>query len=172
MAGARTRGFNRIAPWLVAILLLATAWVLAERYLDTGASGPFAVLQPDACDLNAGPCSVRHPAGGTLTLAITPRPVPMLQPLNLSLQLDATARRHMGEPETLELDLAGVEMYMGYQRPRLEHVGDGHYLGETTLPICTTEAMTWAATVMPAGDPDAARVQFRFVTRRSHTRSP
>ncbi|WP_017942969.1 MULTISPECIES: hypothetical protein [unclassified Thioalkalivibrio] len=172
MAGSLAKGFNRVAPWLVAVLLLATAWVLADRYLDTGGSGGITIVQPDDCDLNAAPCSAPHPAGGTLTLAITPRPVPMLQPLGLTLELDAAARASLGEPEALELDLAGVEMYMGFQRPRLEHTGDGRYTGETTLPICTTEAMTWAATVMPAGDPDAARVQFRFVTRRSHGETP
>lgn len=166
MAGSRARRFNRIAAWLVAALLLAVAWVLAEQYLDTGGSGDVTILQPGECDLNAGPCTATHPAGGTLTLEITPRPVPMLQPLSLTLDLDATARTRLGDPEALELDLAGVEMYMGFQRPRLEHVGDGRYTGETTLPICTTESMTWAATVMPAGDPDGARVQFRFVTRR------
>ncbi|WP_019595155.1 hypothetical protein [Thioalkalivibrio sp. ALM2T] len=172
MTDAPAMRFNRVAPWLVAILLLATAWVLADRYLDTGGSGDVTILQPGECDLNVAACTATHPAGGTLTLEIAPRPVPMLQPLALTLDLDATARTHLGHPEALELDLAGVEMYMGFQRPRLEHAGDGRYTGETTLPICTTEAMTWAATVMPAGDPDAARVQFRFVTRRSHSDTP
>ncbi|WP_018875915.1 MULTISPECIES: hypothetical protein [unclassified Thioalkalivibrio] len=172
MSDSLAKGFNRLAPWLVAVLLLATAWVLAERYLDTGGSGGITIVQPEDCDLNAGPCSADHPAGGTLTLGITPRPVPMLQPLELTLELDPAARGNLGEPEALELDLAGVEMYMGFQRPRLEHTGGGRYVGETTLPICTTEAMTWAATVMPAGDADAARVQFRFVTRRSHSDNP
>ena len=158
--------FNRTAPWLVAVLLLATAWVAADRYLGSGPGSDLTVVEPDTCDLNAGPCSAAHPDGGMLTLSIDPHPVPMLQPLQLELTLDTAAQAALGDPAALELDLAGVEMYMGYQRPRLERSAPGHYTGTATLPVCTTESMTWAATVMPAGQPQQARVQFRFVTVR------
>ncbi|WP_018936393.1 hypothetical protein [Thioalkalivibrio sp. ALJ24] len=160
------RRFNRIAPWLVAGLLLAAVWVAADRYLAGGGGGDdVVVVTPEICDLNAGPCAVQHPDGGEMTLEITPRPVPMLRELELHLRHDG---RGGSEPEWIELDFAGVEMYMGFQRPRLERVGPGEYAGTTTLPICTTEAMTWAATVLPEGDGDAARVQYRFVTARDH----
>ncbi len=160
--------FNRIAAWLVALLLVATAWMLAERYLDTDAPTDLAVVQPEECDLNTGACSTVLPLGGEVRLTITPRPIPMLRELTLELELDTTARVALEEPDALELDLAGVEMYMGFQRPRLEHTGGGLYRGTTTLPICTTESMTWAATAMPAGTPEASFVQFRFVTARDH----
>lgn len=160
--------FNRIAAWLVALLLVATAWMLAERYLDGGAPADLAVVQPGKCDLNAGPCSTPLPQGGEVRLAITPRPVSMLRELTMELKLDDTAHAALEEPDALELDLAGVEMYMGFQRPRLEHTGDGLYRGTTTLPICATESMTWAATAMPASTPEASFVQFRFVTTRDH----
>lgn len=163
-----TSRFNRVAAWLVALLLLASAWMLAERYLDEGAPTDLTVVQPDECDLNTSACSTTLPLGGEVRLAITPRPVPMLRELTLELELDAAARAALEEPDALELDLAGVEMYMGFQRPRLEHTGGGRYRGTTTLPICTTESMTWAATAMPAGTPAASFVQFRFVTARDH----
>lgn len=163
-----TSRFNRIAAWLVALLLIASAWVLAERYLYGGATTGLPVVQPEDCDLNAGPCSTELAEGGTITLAISPRPVPMLRELELRLELDKQAQDALGTPDTLELDLAGVEMFMGYQRPTLEHAGEGHYRGTTTLPICVTESMTWAATVMPADAPDNAFAQFRFVTARDH----
>lgn len=169
VADSIPRQFNRLAPWLVAVLLLASAWILAQQYLDggTGNNG-VRIVQPQECDLNAGPCHAEHPAGGQITLAITPRPVPMLQELDLRLELDADAQDRLGRPETIALDLAGVEMYMGFQRPHLERVGDGRYEGTTTLPVCTADSMTWSATVMPSGQADAARVQFRFVTARDH----
>ncbi len=159
------RRFNRVAPWLVAGLLLAAGWVAADRYLHGGADGDIVVVTPEICDLNAGPCAVRHPEGGEMTLEISPRPVPMLRELELHLRHDG---RGGSDPEWIELDFAGVEMYMGFQRPRLERVGPGEYAGTTTLPICTTEAMTWAITVLPEGDGDAAQVQYRLVTRRDH----
>lgn len=162
------RRLNRIAAWLVALLLLATAWMLAERYLNDGAPMGLPVVLPEDCDLNAGPCTAKRARGGTITLDISPRPVPMLRELELRLMLDEPARAALGTPDTLELDLAGVEMFMGYQRPALEHAGEGRYHGTTTLPVCVTESMTWAATAMPSGAPDEAFAQFRFVTARDH----
>lgn len=165
-SGKFARTFNQVAPWLVAGLLLATLWVLADRHLAGGGGGDdVAVLTPEICDLNEGPCSIRHPDGGEVSLEITPRPVPMLRELELQLEYRGPGSP---DPEWVELDFAGVEMYMGYQRPRLERVGPGAYAGTTTLPICTTEAMTWAATVLPEGNGEAARVQYRFVTARDH----
>jgi hypothetical protein len=45
-------------------------------------------------------------------------------------------------------------------------VAPGSYRGQTVLPVCASEAMTWAAPVLPEGEQERGEVQFRFVTRR------
>ncbi|AHE99733.1 hypothetical protein THITH_17140 [Thioalkalivibrio paradoxus ARh 1] len=90
-----------------------------------------------------------------------PRPIRHLEPLNVEVTFSEQ------DPEWVEIDLSGVEMFMGYHRPRLERVAQGQYRGEAVLPACTGEQMTWAATVLPEGAADRAEARFHFVTRRT-----
>ena len=154
------RVIGRLAPWVVGVLALAALWVWADRLLPGGDPAGIAVLGPDDCDLNLQACTAELPSGLRVSLDLQPRPMPTLQPLEVRLELTGQ------DPEWVELDLAGVEMYMGFNRSRLERVGPGSYRGETVLPVCASEAMTWAATVLPEGEQDRGEVQFRFLTRR------
>ena len=158
MNGGRVMG--RLAPWVVGVLALAALWVWADRLLPGGDPAGIAVLGPDDCDLNLQACTVELPSGLQVRLDLQPRPMPTLEPLEVRLDLNGL------DPEWVELDLAGVEMFMGFNRSRLERVAPGSYRGQTVLPVCASEAMTWAATVLPEGDQDRGEVQFRFVTRR------
>lgn len=154
------RMMGRLAPWVVGLLALAALWVWADRLLPGADPAGMAVLGPGDCDLNLQACSAELPSGLRVSLDLQPRPMPTLQPLQV--RLDLTGQ----DPEWVELDLAGVEMYMGFNRSRLERVAPGSYRGQAVLPVCASEAMTWAATVLPEGVQERGEVQFRFVTRR------
>ncbi|MCA1790797.1 MAG: hypothetical protein LC667_13340 [Thioalkalivibrio sp.] len=154
------RVIARLAPWVVGLLALAALWVWADRLLPGGDQAGMAVLGPDDCDLNLQACTAQLPSGLQVSLDLQPRPMPTLQPLEVRLELTGQ------DPEWVELDLAGVEMYMGFNRSRLERVAPGSYRGQTVLPVCASEAMTWAATVLPEGEQERTTVQFRFLTRR------
>nr|WP_296748633.1 hypothetical protein [Thioalkalivibrio sp.] len=154
------RVVGRMAPWAVGVLALAALWVWADRLLPGGDQAGMVVLGPGDCDLNLHACTAELPSGQKVSLDLQPRPMPTLQPLEVRLDLGGL------DPEWVELDLAGVEMYMGFNRSRLERVAPGRYRGQTVLPVCASEAMTWAATVLPEGDQERGEVQFRFVTRR------
>jgi hypothetical protein len=146
---------------VVALLLVAGAlWIWADRMLPKAEDAALQILEPQECDLNAGPCSARLRSGGAVEVGIAPVPVVGLQPLVLDIAFSDQ------DPAWLEVDLVGVEMFMGHHRPRLERVGPGAYRGEVTLPVCVSDRMTWAATVLPEGRLERAEFQFRFVSRR------
>lgn len=154
------RRIGRLVPWIAGIAALAALWVWADRLLPGADTAEMRIVAQEECDLNRSACAVELASGRTVLLDLQPRPMPTLQPLAVTLQLTGE------DPEWVELDLAGVEMYMGFNRARLERVGPGSYRGEAVLPVCASEAMTWAATVLPEGETERGQVQFRFVTRR------
>jgi len=155
-----TRRLGRLVPWIAGAAALGALWVWADRLLPGAGTEALLVVGPEECDLNERACAAVLPSGGQVLLDLEPRPMPTLKPLAVTLQLTGQ------DPEWVELDLAGVEMYMGFNRTRLERVEPGRYQGEAVLPVCASEAMTWAATVLPEGEAEPGQVQFRFVTRR------
>jgi len=150
----------RLAPWAALTLALAALWIWADRLLPRTDTSGLVILSPQECDLDAGACVARLPAGDSVRVRLGPGPAAALRPLLLELEFSAQ------DPAWVEVDLAGLEMFMGHLRPRLEREGPGVYRGEVVLPACTGEAMTWAATVLPEGVPERAEFQFRFVSRR------
>lgn len=115
---------------------------------------------PDpACDLHRGACRVALPSGGSLSLSLSPRPIPVIAPLDMSVELEgASADRVM-------IDFAGVSMNMGFNRPRLDPVQGtaGHrFIGQATLPVCVTGRMTWQATVLVESGAQRIAVPYRF----------
>lgn len=151
---------GRLVPWIAGVAALGALWIWADRLLPGGDAGVLLVVEPDECNLNQSACAAPIRSGGEALLELEPRPMPTLQPLVATLKLTGQ------DPEWVEIDLDGVEMYMGFNRARLDRVGPGRYRGEVVLPVCASERMTWAATLLPEGDVERGEVQFRFVTRR------
>ena len=150
---------GRLAPWVAALLGLAALWIWADRLLPDG-EAPMQIVDPEVCDLNQQACTVDLADDGRLTLDLQPRPIPTLRPVEVRLEMSGR------DPDWVELDLAGVEMFMGLNRARLERVAPGQFRGEIVVPVCVSESMTWAATLLPEGDEARSEVQFHFVTRR------
>jgi hypothetical protein len=113
-------------------------------------------LPMSACDLGKSACVIELPQGGQVELAIGPRPIPALKPL----QLAAVARA--ADVRKIEIDFAGVDMKMGYNRPQLESVGDGRFVGQASLPVCITGKMPWEATVLIDVGNTTVAAPFRF----------
>jgi len=118
-----------------------------------------APLNPD-CDLRAGPCSVAFEDGSEVALSIEPRAIPLVKPLRLTVTLRGL------EPDGVEIDFAGVDMNMGYNRIRLEPDGEGDYVGQGILPVCVRDRMAWEAQVLLATDAGYLVAPFRFDTYR------
>ena len=108
------------------------------------------------CDLNAQTCAAELPGGGRIALSITPRPIPVVKPLRIGVNLSGIAA------DKLAIDFAGVSMDMGYQRQQLVADGHGGFSGEAMLPVCVTGRMTWQATLLIDSGRQRFAVPFRF----------
>jgi hypothetical protein len=148
--------------WSVAGLLLMAVVVVAVYKAWPLLNPTLAEVAPldPSCDLRAGPCDARLAGGGRVRFGIEPRSIPVVTPLRLAVEtagLDVRA---------VEVDFAGVDMNMGYNRAVLESVGAGVYEGQGTLPVCVRARMDWEARVLVHTAEGIMAAPFRFETRR------
>lgn len=115
-------------------------------------------LPLSSCNLGRHACTATLPDGGRLEFSIEPRPIPPLKPLRLQATFSGVEVREVA------VDLAGAEMQMGYNRPRLERQsgGDERFTGEASLPVCVTGSMAWNVTVIVDTGKAILAVPFRF----------
>jgi hypothetical protein len=157
-----TRGIARLS-WAVAGLLLTAAvvtLVLKAWPLIHPQAVEQAPLNP-GCDLRRGPCTVAFSGGGAVTLAIEPREIPPMRPLRFAATL-----RDL-DSDAVELDFAGVDMNMGYNRVSLRADGTGSYVGEGMLPVCVRDRMRWEARVLIETPSGLMVAPFQFDTYRT-----
>jgi hypothetical protein len=133
---------------------LHVAWPLLSP--EVVASAP---IDPQ-CDLRQGPCTAVLPNGGRVRFELTPKDLPLLEPLAIDVRLEGL--RAFG----VDVDFAGVDMNMGYNRPRLVAEGEGRYLGKTILPVCVRQRMDWEARVLVRTPDGLMAAPFRFATFR------
>lgn len=143
---------------LLALLVLAGGWWYFRDYF----APPQAVtLAPDGCDLQQGPCSRELPGGGRVTFEILPRPIPLVKPLQLRVEVEGRPVRKV------EVDFSGVTMNMGYNRPKLHQTAPGRFEGEGLLPVCIRQRMDWEAKVLLHLPHEVLAVPWRFDTFKS-----
>jgi hypothetical protein len=114
-----------------------------------------ATVEP-GCDLHKRACAAQVPGGGRIELSIAPRPIPMVTPLQVEVKVSGI------EPGKVEVDFAGVDMNMGYNRPELAPSGSGKFASEAMLPVCVTGKMAWQATVIVEAGRQRIAAPFRF----------
>ncbi len=147
-------------PWLsvlLAVLIAVAVYRGAARWPADDAQ--VAPLDP-GCDLRAGPCWTRFPTGGGVQLGIEPRSIPILQPLTLTVTTDGL------QAGAVEVDFAGTDMDMGFNRVGLEATGENTYRGQALLPLCVRRRMHWEAKVILDTPQGTQIAPFRFETRR------
>ena len=149
----RSARINSLLFLLLAFLLGLGYW-LGPRLAPRGEQ----VLPVSPCDLNQGSCVVDLPGGGRLRVEITPRPIPVLKPLDVRLQLEGR------EAGRVRLDFSGVEMDMGFNQVSLGSLGGGRFAGQGNLPVCVTGAMRWQAAFLIETGSGSLTVPFHFTT--------
>jgi hypothetical protein len=173
----------------IAAVLLLKAWPLLHPAVTERAA-----LDP-SCDLLLQPCSLPFASGGEVRLAISPRGIPSVHPLEIEVRVAG-----LPPPQRVEVDFRGVEMAMGFNRASLERqdsaasdpdssagfkagepsgeqageqagepvgVGGGStWTGAGMLPVCVRDRMTWEAQVLLYYPGRLLSAPFRFVSRR------
>lgn len=143
------------------IRLIPLAFLLAFL---SGCSDPHsnenATLWPvnEQCDLHQGACTVEY-QGAKVTLKISPTPIPVARPLGIEVDLEGIS------PTSMQLDISGVNMYMGYNRVPLKSTKPNHWVGTSMLAFCTAETMFWQITLMLDVNGEAVQIPFALTTR-------
>ncbi|WP_373508689.1 hypothetical protein [Thiocapsa sp.] len=146
---------------LAALLLVAVVTVAIHKAWPLLNPTLVEVAPLDAsCDLRAGPCDARFANGGVVRFAIEPQSIPVVTPLRLAVETTGLDVR------AVEIDFAGVDMNMGYNRAALEPVAPGVYRGQGTLPVCVRARMDWEARVLIHAVEGILAAPFRFTTVR------
>jgi hypothetical protein len=127
----------------------------------TAAETVFGAIET-GCDLQRGPCYAHFPGGGKIEVVVTPRPIPLLRPVTVTVELRGIPAK------TVEVDFSSPDMYMGYNRRALEADGVGRFSGQSVLPVCILDRMRWTLTVTAGSGwaPREARFPFETITDR------
>jgi len=142
------------------ILSLVLIVVAGYRYANSQRTEAGNTLIPEAnCNLHRSACAAVLPDGRKLILSITPRPIPVVQPMQLEVRLDGKAGAPLGK---VEVDFAGKSMNMGFNRVTLTTVDGSHAKAEGNLPVCVTGRMDWLATVLLELDGKRFNIPFPF----------
>lgn len=99
------------------------------------------LVSAKTCDLHKESCSTGR-GGLELSLDLGSQPVPIAKNFIATVNLSGI------QPTKVELDITGVNMYMGFNRVALKEVGEGVYQGNSMLAFCTNEKMIWQVGVL------------------------
>lgn len=126
------------------LLLLGLGYWFGPQLGSLGSKGAggTTTLPVSPCDLNQGACTVALPGGGRLVASIGPRPIPVLKPLHI--EVNVQGRSVSG----VRLDFSGVDMDMGFNQTELKpgessRAGELRFTGRGNLPVCVTGKMRW-----------------------------
>jgi hypothetical protein len=149
---------------LAILLALAILGVLGYKLAPLFNPKTDVALPLSRCNLSQQTCAATLPDGGQLEFSIEPRPIPALKPLKLQVTL------HGSEARKVEVDFAGTDMKMGYNRPALvsetpeivQNRLSARFVGQTVLPICISGTMDYDATLLLETGKEWVAVPFRF----------
>lgn len=107
-----------------------------------------------ACDLHTESCTAKM-GDAKVTLKISPHPIPIARPLGIEVDIENL------DVQKIELDISGINMYMGYNRVTLTPAGPNRYIGTSMLAFCTNQKMFWQVTLM-VHQPDGTQIQIPY----------
>lgn len=115
-------------------------------------------LGVQGCNLHEGACRADSGEGASIELAISPREIPLLERLDVSVALEGI------EASAVEVVFTGVDVDMGTLAYPLESSPGGRYSGWASLSVCSQSRMTWKATVVVEAEGVKYEVPFLFDT--------
>ena len=144
---------------LIAVLMFLMLLLLGYQFKYRFAPDVSAIATLDkSCDLHKGECWSDLPSGGQVSFAINPKSIPVLQPLEFTVEIRDI------NVATISVDLVGINMDMGYNHVNLERMGKNLFKGTSIIPICVRDKMEWEARVFLQKDQTLLMAPFRFYT--------
>lgn len=127
--------------------------------IEQAAPPPPASIPEPQCDLGLQTCRKRLSGSGELTIDLTPRPIPVLQPFEVRATLEGR------NADQIQLDFSGVNMDMGFNQVDLKKGENGVFSGRAILPVCTTSRMRWQANFSIRSGETVEVVSLHFETK-------
>lgn len=106
------------------------------------------------CDLHKESCKASS-GEANVSLKISPHPIPIARPLGIEVEVENI------DIQKMELDISGINMYMGYNRVTLTPASANRYVGTSMLAFCTNQKMEWQVTLM-IHKPDGSQIQIPY----------
>ena len=142
---------------MIGMLLIALLVVVGYKLSPMLLPKADVTVQPDpSCNLQRGACAVDLPGGGRGELSSNALPIPMVKPFEIRV-----ATRGIS-PGRVEVDFAGIDMNMGFNRPVLDQRSPGLFAAEVSLPVCITGLMDWQVTVLLETGGERIAIPYRF----------
>ena len=152
------RGSRALQKFFPMLLLIVSAGC-EQAHVPTTLLPP--ILIP--CDLNSRPCELNSQIQKQkITLALSPRPVPVLDPITVDLNFDAPSEANA------TVALVGIEMDMGINTIKLQRLTPKTMQGKLVIPICLSGTMKWALTLTLQHRDQEERFQFNFSAPLRH----
>lgn len=161
----------RPLPRLTLRLFLMLTFLIGSIGCLSSCNTPFSDQQDDEvkvwktdpnCHLHQGLCTIRN-GSQSVTLDISPN-----NPIPVAHLLDATVKLKGFHPQNVQIDIAGINMYMGYNRTTLIPLANqpNLYHNKIMLAFCTNEKMDWEISVLITNkDNHIVKVPFQLSTR-------
>lgn len=127
-------------PFLSLIFIIMSSMLLSACSQD-GDSNIVQWETDQQCNLHQEECTVKHD-NAEVSLKISPHPIPIARPLGIEVATQNV------QVEKMELDISGVNMYMGYNRVTLKPTTNGRFVGTSMLAFCTAQKMIWQITLI------------------------
>lgn len=143
-------------------VVLIVGLVSAGWYKNQQAKTHEVLLQLEAdrsCDLQKSSCTLKW-SEGAVSLSITPRPIPLVKPINISVQLKTL------KVKAVAVDFKGTSMNMGPNNVKLVNAHNNRWIGTGMLPVCIRNQMEWQADVYLQTDKGIIIAPFIFVTHK------
>ena len=124
------------------LLLMALLGTLGLSGCENSSQGNIAQWPADTeCNLHTDSCTAKM-GEASVTLKISPHPIPIARPLGIEVAIENL------DVQKIELDISGINMYMGYNRVTLTSMNPNRYVGTSMLAFCTSQKMLWQITLM------------------------
>lgn len=112
------------------------------------------------CDLHTASCTAKN-GDQSVSLTINPHPIPIARPLGIEVNINNL------QADKIELDISGLNMYMGFNRVPLKSTKPNYWIGTSMLAFCTTEKMEWQVTLILHHQDKQTQIPFSLITTNS-----